>query len=490
MDIGNYYSFYEAFISKDKRLDGKYFMGVSSTGIYCRPVCTAKMPKKENCTFYKSAAEAELNGFRPCLTCRPELAPGNAKVDSSKTILNNALKLIDDGLLEENNLQQLSLKLGVSDRHLRRIFNEELNISPIDYIKTSRLLLAKNLLTDTSLSILDVAYASGFKSLRRFNDSFKSKYKIPPSHFRKENNEIKTDNITLKLGYQETFRFDALLEFLRHRIIPKVEKVENGKYYKTISIKKDNEFIYGYIIVSEIKEKSALEITISESLVKVLPQVLSIVKNMFDLNSDPYVVYDVLKSMNEVIPNSFKIGTRIPGSPNDFEMIVRAVVGQLISIEKATEVLSGFCEKYGKKIETNIDGLEYVFPTPDVISNLTNIYDELCSLKMTRTKADAIKGVADLITYDNLNFRGIINIEEAIIKLLKVKGIGKWTVDYVSMRAMNETDILLDTDYAIKKILKNKDIKDISIFDKYKPYRSYLTIGLWEIEKDILKTEH
>ena len=198
MDTKSFNSFYEAFKSKDKRLDGKYFMGVSSTGIYCRPVCTAKMPKKENCTFYKSAAEAELNGYRPCLTCRPELAPVNAKLDSSKTILKKAFKFIDDGLLEENNLQELSLKLGVSDRHLRRIFNDELNISPIDYIETSRLLLAKNLLTDTKLSILDVAFASGFKSLRRFNASFKDKYKIPPSHFRKENNNVKTDTITLK----------------------------------------------------------------------------------------------------------------------------------------------------------------------------------------------------------------------------------------------------------------------------------------------------
>lgn len=489
MNIENFDSFYEAFKSKDKRLDGKYFMGVSSTGIYCRPVCTAKMPKKENCTFYKSAAEAELNGYRPCLTCRPELAPGNAKVDSSKTILKKALKLIDDGLLEENNLQELSLKLGVSDRHLRRIFKEELNISPINYIETSRLLLAKNLLTDTNLSILDIAFASGFKSLRRFNASFKDIYKIPPSHFRKENSNIKTDTITLKLGYKEPFRYEALLKFLEHRVIPKAEKVENNKYYKTLAIKKDNEYVYGYIIVANNKDKSALEITLSESLVKVLPQVLSVIRNMFDLNTDPYTVYDVLKSANDIIPNCFKLGTRIPGSPSDFEMVVRAIIGQLISVEKATEVLSNFCKKYGKKLETNIDGLEYIFPIPESISSLNNIYDELCSLKMTRTKADAIKGIADLFTNEKLNFKKIIDTKDIINKMLKIKGIGKWTVDYVAMRGMNETDILLDTDYTIKKIMKIKNTKDANIFDKYKPYRTYLTIGLWEIEKGILKNE-
>ncbi|WP_290154908.1 DNA-3-methyladenine glycosylase, partial [uncultured Dubosiella sp.] len=203
----------------------------------------------------------------------------------------------------------------------------------------------------------------------------------------------------------------------------------------------------------------------------------------------PYAVYDVLKGANNIIPNCFKIGTRIPGSPNDFEMVVRAIIGQLISVEKATEVLSSFCKKYGKKLETNIDGLEYVFPIPESISSLNNIYDELCSLKMTRIKADAIKGMAEILTNEKLSFKGIIDSKETMNKMLKVKGIGKWTVDYVAMRGINETDILLDTDYAIKKIMKIKNIEDVNIFDKYKPYRTYLTIGLWEIEKEILENE-
>lgn len=393
------------------------------------------------------------------------------------------------GLLEENNLQVLSKKLNISDRHLRRIFNEELNVSPIDYIETSRLLLAKNLITDTDLSISDIAFASGYKSLRRFNDAFKNKYRIPPSHFRKENNKTNLENIILKIGYKEPFRYDALLRFLKHRIIPNVEKVENGKYYKTLCIKKESKYIDGYVVISNNQEKSVLEVTISDSLVRVLPQVLNIVKNMFDVNTDPYVVYECLKSANEIIPNSYKIGTRIPGSPNDFEMCVRAIIGQLISVEKATEVLSRFCKKFGRKIETNIKGLDFVFPTPDIISNLDNVYDELCSLKMTRTKADAIKGIADEIVYNELNFRNSINMEDNIKRMLNIKGIGKWTVDYISMRAMDNSDVLLDTDYAIKKIMNHYGIKDMSIFDKYKPYRTYLTIGLWEKKEEMFKSE-
>lgn len=482
MDKDKFDSFYEAFKSKDKRLDGKYFIGVSSTGIYCRPVCTAKMPKKENCTFYKSAAEAELNGYRPCLICRPELAPGNAKIDFSKEILKNALKLIDDELFEEINLQELSLRLGISDRHLRRIFKDELNISPIDYIQTSRLLFAKNLLTDTKLSISDIAFASGFESLRRFNTLFKERYKRSPSYFRKESNHAKTDPITLKLGYKEPFRYEALLNFLAHRAISKIEKIENNKYYKTLAIKKNNEYVYGYIIVENNQEKSALEITLSESLIKVLPQVLNIIKNIFDLNTDPYTVYNVLEDANRIIPDCFKLGTRIPGSPNDFEMCVRAIIGQLISVEKASEVLSRFCQKYGQKIVTGIEGLEYVFPIPEAIASIDSIYDELCPLKMTRTKASAIEGIAQLLIKKNINFKRVIDSKEVKNAMLKVKGIGPWTTDYIAMRSMNETDILLTSDYAIKKILKNKKIEDISIFDKYQPYRTYLTIGLWEMK--------
>ncbi len=277
--------------------------------------------------------------------------------------------------------------------------------------------------------------------MRRFNDSFKSKYKISPSHFRKENN----------------------------------------KYYKTIAVKKNDSYVYGYIIVSNNESKSALEVTISENLVRVLPQVLSIVKNIFDLNSDPYAVYDVLKSANDIIPGCFKLGTRIPGSSNDFEMVARAIIGQLISVENATEVLSEFCQKYGKKLKTTIPGLEYIFPIPEDISKIDDIYDELCALKMSRTKADAIKGIADFLVYENMSFKEIIDNRDVMDKMLRIKGIGQWTANYVAMRAMSESDVLLDTDYAVKKLFKAKDIRDVKIFDKYKPYRTYLTIGLWEI---------
>lgn len=374
------HSLYEIFKSKDERFDGKFFIGVSSTGIYCRPVCKAKLPKEENCTYYTTPAEAEADGYRPCLICRPELAPGNSKLDSSKSIATMAAKLLEENISDEQNIEEIADILQVSSRHLRRVFKEEYNVTPTEYLQTSRLLLAKKLLTDTNISILDVAMASGFGSLRRFNDVFKKQYNLTPSHFRKEvseSNSNKNNDITIKIGYHSPYRYNDLLKFLECRAIYGVEKIEKGKYYRTIRIKKNNEYITGYIIVSNNEKKSEINLTISDTLLKVLPQVIGKVKNLFDLNCEPYSIYDNAKNINKTIPNSFLIGTRIPGSIDDFEICVRAVIGQLVSIKSACTLLQRITEKFGNKINTNIEGLDYLFPTPEDILNIKdNISNE------------------------------------------------------------------------------------------------------------------
>ncbi len=407
-------SLYEAFKAKDKRLDGKYFMGVSSTGIYCRPLCSAKMPKKENCSFYKSAAEAQANGFRPCLICRPELAPGNAKIDNSNIIIKNAIKLIDSLIAEEITISDIAARLGISDRQLRRIFKQELNITPIKYIQTSRLLLAKNLLTDTNLSVVQIAYSSGFGSIRRFNDCFRNNYKISPMYFRKENTLKKANgnNIIIKLGYSKPYRYKDIMRFLKHRTIDGMEKVEGENYCRTVCVKKSDKNVSGYIVISDNEKMSSLNVKLSENLIRVLPQVLNIIKNAFDLHSDAHCVYEALNGANDIIPNSFKMGMRMVGSFDDFEMCVRAIIGQLISVEQAGKILSKFCRKYGEKIECKDDMLKdikYIFPTANTISNIQNIYDELCPLGITKIKAYAIKSIADKIVFGDFDFKNCLD---------------------------------------------------------------------------------
>ncbi len=476
------HSLYEVFKSKDERFDGRVFIGVSSTGIYCRPVCKAKLTKEENCTYYTTPAEAEADGFRPCLICRPELAPGNSKIDSSRTIAARAVKLLEENIADERSIEEVANILGVSDRHLRRVFKEEYNVTPIEYLQTSRLLLAKKLLTDTNISILDVAIASGFGSLRRFNDLFKRQYSLAPSHFRKEvkhQNTKGNKDITIKIGYHLPYRYNDILNFLKSRAIYGIEKIEKGKYYRTVRIKKNNEYITGYIIVSNNEKKSAIDLTISDTLLKVLPQVIGKVKNLFDLNCEPYSIYETLKDVNKTISNSFLIGTRIPGSIDDFEICVRAVIGQLVSVKSATTLLRRMTEKIGNKINTNINGLDYLFPTPEDILKIKDyISDVLGPLGITKTKSNVIKELAILFTSQRVDFSNCIDTKAEMKRLLDIKGIGEWTAKYIAMRTMNDTDILLDSDYAIKKIMENYKL-NITVFEKYKPFRSYITIGIW-----------
>src|SRR5215468_10448087 len=228
---------YQALKARDARFDGRFFVGVSSTRIYCRPVCTVKTPQRKNCSFYPSAAAAEVAGYRPCLRCRPELAPGNASIDATARLAHAAAGLVDDGLLNEGGVEQLAQRLGVTDRHLRRVFQSELGVSPVEYAQTHRLLLAKRLLTDTPLTVTEVAMASGFGSLRRFNALFRSRYRLSPSDLRKSVSKGQTtDVLRFQLSFRPPFDWNALLSFLSRRAIEGVECVADGVYSRTVRI--------------------------------------------------------------------------------------------------------------------------------------------------------------------------------------------------------------------------------------------------------------
>ena len=489
MEQVNTHNLYEIFKAKDKRFDGKIFVGIKTTGIYCRTVCTARVPKEENCIFFSSQAEAEANGYRPCLICRPELAPENTRLNASKTLATRAIKLLEENIENECAVKEVANTLEISDRHLRRIFKEEYNVTPIQYLQTCKLLLAKQLLTDTNLNMLDVAMASGFGSLRRFNDIFQKQYKITPSYFRQKDRKTKNRNneITITIGYHPPCRYEEILNFLKKRMISGIEKISNNKYYRTISIKKKDGYVSGYIIIENNAKKNVINLTISDTLLKVLPQVIGKVKKLLDLSSDPYSIYESVKEINNIIPNSFLIGTRVVGSIDDFETCVRAVIGQLVSVKSATTFLKRITEELGTKIETNIEGLEYVFPVPENIYELgDNIQNILGELGITKVKSTAIKELAKSFVEEKIDFNNCSNSKNEIDKLVKIKGIGKWTAEYIAMRTMNDTDILLDTDYAVKKLMKEYDIQKSEVFDKFKPLRSYITFGIWNLLKEEL----
>ncbi len=469
---------YKIFSSRDERYDGKFYVGVKTTGIYCRPICPA-MPKEENCVFFNSAAAAEKAGFRPCLICRPELAPGYAPIDAKRNLASMAKILLEEKMNADSAIEEVCQILRCTDRHLRRVFNEEFGVSPIEYVQTCRLLLAKKLLTDTNLSITDVAFASGFGSIRRFNTLFKEKYKLTPTSFRKKSAITKINDIVIKIGYKKPYDFANILHFLALRAIDGIEKVNTHQYIRTIQIVKSKQKYSGMIKVVNDAQKGCLNITITESLLPVLPEVITKIKNLFDIYCEPNTIYENLKSINDIIPDVLIKGIRIPGSIDDFEICVRAIIGQLVSIKAAKTTLKKLVENFGEVIEDHGNKM-YVFPTKDQFANCqTEITNILGPLGITKTKAYAIEGIAKYLT-DNISFSDCLNPNAEIKKIMQIKGIGKWTAEYISMRAMRNTNVLLDTDYAIKKIFNLYPLlQEKTIQEKWNPWKTYITISLW-----------
>lgn len=475
---------YAIFKAKDPRFDGRFFVGVSSTGIYCRPVCRAKLPKADNCTYFDTAAAAEQAGFRPCLLCRPELAPGAAPVDATAHLVRRAARMLEESCGSEQSIADIAGRLGYTDRHLRRAFVDEYHVTPIQYLQTCKLLLAKNLLTDTSLSILDVAMAAGFGSLRRFNELFKKQYRLAPTALRKQlrRDKKESDAITLALGYRPPYPWEKMLAFLALRAIPGVETVANGEYARTVRVETAGDSpALGWVRIGHRSESHMLSVTVDSALLPVLPQVLGRVRHLFDLYCNPDVVFETLQSMNTIRPNLYVEGTRVPGCFDAFEMAVRAVLGQQITVKGARTLAARLVAAFGVPLRTGIDGLTHVFPSANEIADLRGpIGDRLGPLGITGARARTIHELATRLGDGDIDVTHAAIPEVEAEKLLRIPGIGPWTAHYIAMRAMGWTDAFLHTDYGVKKALAPKSEKEIvALSETWRPWRSYATVALW-----------
>lgn len=475
---------YEAFKRKDTQFDGRFFIGVLSTGIYCRPVCRARLPKRENCEFYITAAEAEHAGFRPCLLCRPELAPGTAPIDAKTSLAYQSARLMEESCGYGENMEEIAIRLGYTTRHLRRVFLENFHVSPVQYLQTCRLLLAKNLLTNTDLSILDVAMAAGFGSLRRFNDLFKKRYRLAPTALRREATKEKeqNDNITVALGYRPPYCWQEMLDFLAVRAIPGVETIKDGVFCRTARFVDGNHRnIYGWIRVSHQPKNNTLAVSIDATLLPMLPHVLARVRHLFDLYCDPDAVFETLASMNNIKPGLCIHGIRLPGCFDTFEMAVRAVLGQQISVKAARTLAARVANNYGTPVETEMEELTHAFPSPeDIIALKGPIENHLGPLGITGTRAKTILALAQMFTQKKIDFGLCAHPESEIQKLTALPGIGAWTAQYIGMRAMGWPDAFLHTDYGVKKALAPRSSKEIlALAESWRPWRSYATVNLW-----------
>lgn len=478
-------SCHAALQSHDARFDGRFFVGVSSTGVYCRPICRVKTPRPENCTYYPSAAAAEAAGYRPCLKCRPELAPGLSPAEAPARLARlAALKMDEDGLTDSD-LAHLAESLGVTDRHLRRVFLAEYGAPPVKYLQTRRLLLAKNLLTDTRLTVTEVALAAGFGSLRRFNDLFKKHYRLSPSDLRKQGRVESgpaAEGLTLLLGYRPPYDWASMLDFLAGRAIPALESVADNSYRRTVDLPQASGRIRSWLSVTHRPAQNALALTIAPDLLPVLPKALARIRNMLDLNCQPLVIQETLAGLNEIKAGLHRPGLRLPGCFDPFEMSVRAILGQQITVKAARTLAGRLAATFGQPLETPFEDLNRTFPGPEDLLRLgPNLSDHLGPLGIIGARCRSIAALAQALTQGEINLSPGRNPEAEMSRLLALPGFGPWTVQYIAMRALNWPDAFPHTDYGVKKALEGRSQAEIlALAECWRPWRSYVTMSLWK----------
>jgi AraC family transcriptional regulator of adaptative response / DNA-3-methyladenine glycosylase II len=469
---------YRALQARDARFDGRFFVAVRTTRIYCRPICTVKTPKRQNCEFYANAAAAEANGFRPCLRCRPELAPGSASVDAGSRLARAAASAIADGALERGSLADLAAALRTTDRHLRREFNARFGVSPIAYAQTQRLLLAKRLLTDTQLSVTQIAYASGFGSLRRFNALFKQRYRLNPIKLRARGQSIsvesRSDAMAFSLAFRPPYDWSSLLEFIAARTIGNVEEVENGLYRRALRIDRGGKVSAGWIEVSLAEKSSALRILVSGSLLNGISSVLARVEQAMDLAADPQEIAAVLGPIAAGCP-----GLRVPGAFDGFEIAVRAVIGQQISVKGARTIAGRFAAAFGAPIATPFAGISRLFPRAADVAGVDP--DRIASLGIIGTRARTIAFLASSIARGELALHPGADVSATLHALRAIPGVGEWTAQYIAMRAVGWPDAFPHSDLGLRKALHVEDPeKVLRASEAWRPWRAYAAMHLWQ----------
>jgi AraC family transcriptional regulator, regulatory protein of adaptative response / DNA-3-methyladenine glycosylase II len=476
---------YRALQSRDPRFDGLIHVAVKTTGIYCRTICPARTAKYENCTFYSSAAAAQEAGYRPCLRCRPETAPEFASWRGTSNTVSRALALINDGALDgaRKTVDALAERLGIGERQLRRLFLKHLGASPIAVAQTRRVLFAKQLIHDTQMPMTEVALAAGFSSLRRFNEVFNSLFHRPPSALRRKSVGSRPnteEGITLSVRYRPPYDWESMLDFLRARAIPGVEVVDSDCYRRTVEIGRS----IGTVCVSHLPKKNSLRITIHFPDVQALPAILTRVRRVFDAGADIETIDEHLSNDSHLAPFIAKRpGLRAPGGWDGFELAIRAILGQQVTVVAARRLAGQLVALHGKRVPESLGGhpdLTHTFPTAKRVASVESIRLGMPAARIRTLKAMAAAAVSD----PNL-FRPLGTIEEAIARLRTIPGIGEWTAQYISLRAIRETDSFPASDIGLLRGIATIDGAPSTPTDllqraeTWRPWRAYAAQHLW-----------
>jgi AraC family transcriptional regulator of adaptative response / DNA-3-methyladenine glycosylase II len=462
----------QALKAKDPRFDGRFFIGVKTTGIYCRPVCPVKSPKIANVSFYPTAAAAAEAGFRPCLRCRPESSPGTPAWAGTSTTVQRGLRLIGDGALDSGSVTALSDRLGVTPRHLSRLFMQHLGASPKAVAQTRRLHFAKKLLDETDLPMTEIALSAGYGSVRRFNDHVRQVYGRSPSSLRRRSGVRASSTFSLQLPYRPPYDYAAVLEFLARRATPGVEQVRDGRYRRTI----EGDGEHGMLTIRHLPERNQLLCEIDLPGSHRLIRFVDRVRQLFDLNADPLEIDRCLCRDAELAGIvQRKPGLRVPGAWDPFEIAVRAVVGQQISLQAATTVMGRIAQRFG-----GFAGGRRFFPTPQSLAETRE-----SELPMPRTRAAAVRALSRAVLDGSVDLNagdpgGLVE------QLMRIKGIGPWTAQYVAMRAASDPDAFLHGDLVLLRVARQRlgvgsAAELLRRAEAWRPWRAYAGMHLWAL---------
>ena len=483
-------SCYRALAAKDTRFDGVFFTGVKTTGIYCRPVCTVKTPRESSCSFFSSAAAAEAAGFRPCLRCRPELAPYALQQNLAYAVWQH----IAAGALNDGDCERLAAEVGLSSRQLRRVLVQHFGVTPVELAQTQRLLFAKKLLQETRLPMADLAYAAGFGSVRRFNALFAARYGMAPTAIRRamlKTADSEPDGITLRLAYRPPFAWNTILKYLAGRAIAGVEAIDLTQqlpaYFRSVRMGS----AAGWLCVTHLASKQQLEIKVAPALAPGLMRLLSRVRDQFDLDANPAVIQAHLMQDPLLAARITQMpGLRVPGAFDPFELALRAVLGQQVSVAGATTLSGRLVARFGERIETPFPGITHHFPRPEVLAGAEPA--DIAQIGLPAARAETIRNLAQFAMRDGLSLKPGATLEQAVIHLKSVRGIGEWTAQYIALRALRFPDAFPAGDLGLQKAAAEGEGAAGRLTEKqlaqraasWAPWRGYAALMLWTPPED------
>lgn len=465
---------YQIIHARDARYDGLLYVGVRSTGIYCRPVCPAIRPNANHCRFFANPAAAEQSGFRPCLRCRPELAPGLAPMDGPHRLARALVERIHGGALEDEGLEALAAEFDLSSRQVRRVIMAEYGVTPLAIARTRRLLLAKQLLTDSDLKLVDVAFASGFASVRQFNRVFRQAYDLTPSTLRRARTVPADGGIPLRLGFRPPLAWDALTDFLVSRSDGHTQGLAGDRYVRTLRIGEAT----GWLAAQPVAE-NVLQVQLAPALLRHLPALQQPIRQLFDLGADPVAIGHCLEADEQLAPLVRRTpGLRLPGTLDGFELALRAVLGQQISVKAATTLFRRLVTRFGDIIETPFPGLDRLPPTADTIAAQPR--QALLECGLTGRRADTVQALARAVCDGSLILARPADPQRTRRQLLALPGIGPWTTEYIAMRALGDPDAFPGSDLGLLKgtgVAKPAELEARS--QSWRPWRAYAAFHLW-----------